>query len=276
MTERSIPLTESVFKFADYKAYVRGRVEAREEMGRGQYRAMAKHLRVHPSLLSHVLRGPKNLTPEQACAVAEFLALGDLETDYLVALVDRARAGSASLERALDRRLKILRERHQQIEHRLPASKTLSLKQQATFYSQWYFSAVRLAASLDELATAESIARRLQLPVDVVERALAFLLSARLVTREGTRYVVATKRTHLGASSPLAAVHHRTWRTKAMAMYDHIKPSDFVFTSVIALSAQDVSKVRELLSQSVTNVANIVTPSASETLATFNVDFIEL
>ena len=59
------------------------------------------------SLLSHVFRASKSVTPEQACSLAEFLALGDLETDYLVALVERARAGSVSLEREGARRTKL-------------------------------------------------------------------------------------------------------------------------------------------------------------------------
>jgi uncharacterized protein (TIGR02147 family) len=237
---------------------------------------MAKHLRVHASLLSHVFRGPKDLTPEQACALAEFFTLGELETDYFIAMVERARAGSVNLERSLVRRLKMLRDRHLQIEHRLPASKALTLRQQATFYSQWYFSAVRLAAGLDGMSSAEAIASRLKLPIDTVERALEFLLSARLLVRRGDRFFVATKRTHLSAAAPLAAVHHRNWRTKAMAMYDNQRPSDFVFTAAIALAKEDLAKVRELLTQSVASLAKIVEPSKSETLALFNIDFIEM
>lgn len=267
-------MAPSVFNFTDYKAFVRTSLETRAEKKRGQYRAMARHLRVHASLLSHVFRGPKNLTPEQACSLAEFLALGDLETDYLVALLDRARAGSASLERILDRRLEMLRERHLQIEHRLPASKALTLKQQATFYSQWYYSAVRLAAGLE--GTAHSIAARLRLPLEVVENAISFLVSARLLERQGDRYTVKTKRTHLSAKSPLVAVHHRNWRTKAMAMYDNIRETGFVFTAAVALSREDVSKVRELLSACVSRIAEVVEPSKSETLAVFNIDFLEL
>jgi len=144
-----------------------------------------------------------------------------------------------SLERTLDRRLKMLRERHLQIEHRLPASKALTLKQQATFYSQWHYSAVRLAAGCDGMATAESIAARLRLPLEVVETALSFLVSAGLLERHGDRYTVETKRTHLSAKSPLVAVHHRNWRAKAMTMYDHIRQTDFVFTAAIALSIED-------------------------------------
>jgi uncharacterized protein (TIGR02147 family) len=266
----------SVFNFKDYKDFVRDRIIADSPKKRGQYRAMAKHLRVHASLLSHVFRGPKDLTPEQACSLAEFFALGELETDYLVAMVERARAGSVNLARSLERRLKMLRERHLQIEHRLPASKALTPQQQATFYSQWYFSAIRLAAGLDGMATPEAIAARLNLPTDAVERALEFLLSTRLVIRRDGGFSIATKRTHLSATSPLVAVHHRNWRTKAMALYDRQKPSDFVFTAAIALAKEDLGKVRELLTQSVANLAKIVEPSKSETLAMFNIDFLEL
>jgi hypothetical protein len=152
----------------------------------------------------------------------------------------------------------------------------LTLTQQATFYSQWYFSAVRLAAGLENMPTADLIAARLRLPIEAVERALAFLVSARLLERHGDHYNVKDKRTHLSAESPLVAVHHRNWRAKAMSMYDHIRQTDFVFTAAVALSKDDVAKVRELLSQCVSRIAEVVEPSRSETLAVFNIDFLEL
>ena len=266
----------NIFKYRDYKEFVRDRVSEMDHNGRGQYRAMAKHMRVHASLLSHVFRGSKDLTSEQACSLADFLGLEVLETDYLVALVEHARAGSTTLGDSIERRLRMLREKQLQIEYRLPTAKPLSAEQQTTFYSQWYFSAVRLATSLEGTASnASVIAARLELPVELVERALAFLVSAGLVTRQGSQYAMATKRTHLAAASPLVSAHHRNWRTKAMSMYDHMDTDDFAFTAAIALAKEDFARVRQLLVECVANAAKLIEPSKCETLALLNVDFLE-
>jgi uncharacterized protein (TIGR02147 family) len=265
----------AVFDYDDYKKFVREFVRELPHGGRGQYRRMAAQMRVHTTLISHVFRGNKELTPEQACALASFLGLRDLETDYLLALVERSRAGSQELTTAIDRRLAILRERHQQLEHRLPGARTLSREERATFYSQWYYSAVRLAASLPDMTSAEAIAARLKVPPELVRHALAFLIEAGLLKHEDGKYRLAAKRTHLGASSPLAAAHHRNWRVQSMNRYEAMSARDFAFTAPISLSRADFARVRELLVQAVANVAKIVEPSSCEALAVLNIDWLE-
>jgi len=214
--------------------------------------------------------------PEQACALATFLDLPELDADFLLALVERNRAGNSELRAAMDRRLGSLRERRQQLEHRMPGGRTLSREQRATFYSQWYYSAVRLCTSLPEMKSAESIAERLDLPRDLVRAALGFLLEAGLLVEDGNGFRLAPKRTHLGASSPLAPTHHRNWRVHAMNRYERMTPRDFAFTSPVTLSRADFFAIRELLVDTVTRVSSIVEPSDCESLALLNIDWLEL
>jgi uncharacterized protein (TIGR02147 family) len=267
---------DSIFGYDDYKKFVRDFIAAMPHRGRGQYRRMAEHMRVHTTLLSHVFRGAKELTSEQACAVAAFLRLEELDADYLLALVERSRAGTHALRLTLDRRLAALRERHQHLEHRVPGARALSHQERTTFYSQWYYSAVRLAASLPAMNDEAAIAERLDLPRGVVRTALAFLLDAELLARTGTGYRLVAKRTHLGASSPLAPAHHRNWRVQAMNRYEHMSARDFAFTSPISLSRSDFAVVRELLVDAVAKVTKIVEPSSCESLALLNVDWLQL
>lgn len=266
----------TIFDFDDYKAFVRDYVQQLPHRGRGQYRRMAQHMRVHTTLLSHVFRGSKDLTPEQACALASFLELQELDADFLLALVERNRAGNGQLRAAVDRRLGNLRERRQQLEHRMPGARTLSREERATFYSQWYYSAVRLVTSLPEMANAESIAMRLDLPRDLVRTAITFLLESGLLVEESRGFRLAPKRTHLGANSPLAPTHHRNWRVRTMNRYERMTPRDFAFTSPVTLSRADFLVIRELLVDAATRVSSIVEPSACESLAILNIDWLEL
>lgn len=266
----------SVFDYADYREFVRERLEQMPRRGHGQYRRMAKHMRVHTTLLSHVFSGNKDLTPEQACSLATFLELPELEADYLLALVERNRAGSPPLKRALERRLTALRERHQEVEHRLPGARTLSREDRATFYSQWYYSAVRLVSSLPGMGDAERIAARLGLPRELVQSTLEFLLSVGLIAKVSDGYELLAKRTHLGVSSPLVSAHHRNWRAQVMARYEAMSRKDFAFTAPVVLSRADFGRVRELLIEAVTAVTRIVEPSESQTLAVLNIDWLEL
>lgn len=266
----------SIFEYDDYKRFVRERVQQMPHRGRGQYRSMAKHMRVHTTLISHVLRGTKDFTSEQACTLGSFLSLPELEVDYLLALVERNRAGTAELGAAVERRLTILRERHQQIEHRTPGARTLSSEERATFYSQWYYSAVRLAASLPGMSGASDIATRLGVPLERVHAALRFLVDSELLVPEPAGYRLAVKRTHLGSDSPLIALHHRNWRLRAMSQYDAMTPKDFAFTAPISLSREDFARVRALLVECVSEITAVVEPSPCESLAVLNIDWLEL
>ena len=62
-------------------------------------------MRVHTTLLSHVFRGTKHLTAEQGCALASFLRLAELDTDYLLALIEGSRAGTFELKNVVTRAL---------------------------------------------------------------------------------------------------------------------------------------------------------------------------
>src|SRR5262245_26815112 len=122
----------SIFDFDDYKPFVREFVLEQPHRGRGQYRRMAKAMRVHTTLLSHIFRGSKELTPEQACALGSFLGLAELDSDYLLALVEKNRAGTAVLRRAIERRLAAIKDRQRQVEHRIPGARTLSREDRGT------------------------------------------------------------------------------------------------------------------------------------------------
>jgi uncharacterized protein (TIGR02147 family) len=266
----------SVFDFDDYKPFVREFIKGLPHGGRGQYRAMAKHLRVHTTLLSHVFRGAKELTSEQGCSLASFLGLAELDADYLLALIESNRAGTRELKSAITRRLTQLRERRSQLEHRIPGAHSLSAEQRATFYSHWYYSAVRLASSLPGMGDATAIADRLRLPIDLVRDALEFLLESNLIRKVDDGFELVAKRTHLGASSPLAAVHHRNWRVVAMNRYERMNSRDFAFTSPVTLSRADAAHVREVLVGAVSAVTKLVEPSPSESLCLLNIDWLEL
>jgi uncharacterized protein (TIGR02147 family) len=269
-------MAPSVFDFDDYKQFVREFILQQPHRGRGQYRRMAKYMRVHTTLLSHVFRGSKDLTPEQGCALAAYLELAELDSDYLLALIESSRAGTLDLKGAIARRLTQLRERHAQLEHRIPGARSLSREERGTFYSQWYYSAIRLATSLPDMLDAAAIAGRLNLPPGLVGQVLDFLLASNLIERNGERFELVSKRTHLSASSPLAASHHRNWRVAAMNRYESMSSRDFAFTSPLTLSRKDAARVRELLIAMVADVAKIVEPSDSETLRVLNIDWLEL
>ncbi len=101
-----------ITSFDDYKAFVNDWIAALGKgKSRGQLRRMAEHLRVHPSLLTLVFRGDRDLTLEQAADLTTYLGLGVAESEYFLVLVERSRAGKDRLRQILEsRRQRLLRD----------------------------------------------------------------------------------------------------------------------------------------------------------------------
>lgn len=266
----------SPFQYEDYKRFVRDWVKAQPSGGRGLFRKMARHLRVHSTLVSQVFRGERDLNPEQTLRLAQFLGLDLLETDFLLMLADFQRTSSPDLKATIARRLKALRREHQKVRSRLGSVRTLSDREKSRFYSNWFYSAIRLATGIQGLQDGRAIAQRLQLPEATVQDVLDFLAAHDLVTLEHGLYLLGPTRTHISNDSPLVATHHRNWRLKAAERHPLLDADELAFSAPMTLSTSDLTRVRQLLLELIQGVDRIVRNSPSETLAFLNLDLIKM
>ena len=81
------------FTFDDYKELIIQQVESLEKGGRGQFARIAKHLGVHTTFVTHVLRGASHLSVEQGIKICDFFLFSELETDFFIQLLQFNRAG---------------------------------------------------------------------------------------------------------------------------------------------------------------------------------------
>lgn len=264
-----------LFETSDYKAYVREYIRKLPKQGRGEYTRIAAYLRVHTTLVSHIFRGDKDLTPEQACSLSAYLGHSLLEREYFLSLVEWCRAGSASLKDAKRRHIDGLRERARELANRLPQDHTLSDAERAVFYSSWQYSGVRLATSLPGINSLDTIAARLGLPDDVVSRVLTFLVAKQLVVEGESGYTLGPQRTHVPATSPLSAQHHRNWRLRALDRLDRLSSDELAFTAPMTLARKDRSVVRAELVATIERVHALAAPSPAEELCCLTIDWFD-
>jgi uncharacterized protein (TIGR02147 family) len=259
--------------FTDYKAYLLKRIENLPKRGHGQLQRLAKFLSIHPTLVSQVLRGDKNFTSEQTCLAAEFFGLGESEADYLLALVERERAGNGTLRKYWSRRLSELKDA-------LKVARTpghaMTEQERFEFYSSWEYSGVRLSTSIDDLQTVDAVAERLGLTAKRVNEIIAFLLATGLCVEKQGRIQMGPARTFISRESPMAFRHHLNWRLKALEAYDHFRASEFAFTFPMTISQGDREKIRELLVETVERTSKLVSSSGAEELCCLNLDFFEV
>jgi uncharacterized protein (TIGR02147 family) len=262
-----------IFDYSDYREFVTGTVRARPKSGRGEYLKIAAHLGIHTSTLSQVLSGLKNFTLDQACALAEYLGLNDLETQYLFRLVELERAGSLKLKATLKKQLVELRERSRDLSAVVPGKRQLTEEEKAVFYSNWYYTGIWAITSITGTQTPDAIADAFSLPRPLVNRVIEFLVSTGLcvldngLLRPGTTYV------HLEQDSPFLPRHHASWRQKAMERHPLLSHSELAYTSPMSISETDAEKIRGLLIGVIAEVNKIRDPSPCEKLYALNIDW---
>jgi uncharacterized protein (TIGR02147 family) len=267
----------NIFEYADYRLYVVERIQKLPKRGRGEFQKIAKTLGMHTSSISQVFKGLKGLTPEQGSRLAEHLGLNDLESDYLLNLVEKERAGTKDLQARIEKRLHKIREMASQLVNRLPRDQVLSEESKALFYSNWFYSAIRLATDIEGLQTIEALSEYFSLQPALVNEVLQFLLACGLCVEQDGLYKMGPKRTHLEATSPLISRHHMNWRMKAIERSTKLEHSEELqLSSPVVLSKKDALYVKSLLMTQIQDVLKTAAPSRSEALYCLNVDWFKV
>jgi uncharacterized protein (TIGR02147 family) len=276
------PMAKTVFDYVDYRAYFKSLFQEKPHQGYGQLAKIARAISVNPSILTLVLKGEKDFTPEQANDLTEYFQLTDLEAEYFLNLVALSRASKPNLRARVSRKLKELQAKSMEVKSRIPPQAELSEESKAIFYSSWYFSAVRLLTSIEGFNSLEIISERLGLPRGTVKQVLEFLVSTGLcIEKKNRKFTMGPQSTHLGADSLLVSRHHQNWRLKAIERSQRVPhqiPSEreLFFTSPVSISKKAIPEVRKVLVSSLEDCFKIIDPAPCEELACLNIDWFEI
>ncbi|MGE3260339.1 MAG: TIGR02147 family protein [Bacteriovoracia bacterium] len=263
----------SIFSHQNYRDFLKSYVNNLPKNGRGEIGKMAKATSIHPTLLSLIFSGKRDLSPEQTHDLAAYLKLTELEADYFSLLVQHARAGNHRLKSHLKKKILTLQAESSKLSQRFEHEKTLSEVERSIFYSSWLYSAVRLFASTSENGkTVDEITSRFLQPRQRVVGILNFLVSTGLVVAERDRYKIGPLRTFLEQGSPHLVRHHTNWRNKAVQKADQVSEEELMFTSPISLSREDFAKIREQMAELLKSVSVTVKESPAEEIACLNID----
>ncbi|MBX3018873.1 MAG: TIGR02147 family protein [Bdellovibrionaceae bacterium] len=265
-----------LYEFDDYKVFVRKWTESRPKRGRGEFRRMSEHLRISSVAVSQIFRGERDLSIEQALALAKFLVLGPDEQDFFILLVEKARAGTKDLRQYFERKIEGVRQERKDLSKRVKDKIVLDDVAKARFYSNWYYSAVRMASSVPGLQDYDGIAKRLGLPPELVGDVAAFLLEQGLCVRDAQGLRMGPSSTMLSADSPFINNHRRNWRLKALENLQRVGPDDLFYSGLVSLSEKDVARFKEKFMALIQEFVRGIQDSPSETLACLNLDWFEL
>jgi uncharacterized protein (TIGR02147 family) len=269
----------NVFKFEDYKDLALGIGAERKGGARGLLSRMSRDTRISATTLSYVFKGKRELTPEQAIAIAIYLQLGGMEQEYFLTLVDRQRAGTPLLRAHLDRKLAEIRREAEKIENRLPHDRILEPELASIFYSMWYYSAIRNLTATANGKSALSIAKALDLPLDLVKQVLEFLVGAGLCTVEGGSYGLGPRSLVIGKQDKMVHRMHIDWRQLTISRLQRTKATsddEVCLTMPCALSDSGQKKLRKLLLDTIERAGAIVDECKEEHVSYLCLDLFRL
>jgi uncharacterized protein (TIGR02147 family) len=263
----------SLYNFSSYRAYLDDHIVHLPQKGRGEIKRMSQAIQIHPTLMSMILSGSRDLTSEQAFDLSNYLQHTEMESDYFLALVQLERAGNQRLKSHLKKNIEKIKTEATKISNRFEHERKLTDEERAVFYSTWIYSAIRLYCSTTEQGkTLSEIATRFDLPRQKISDILDFLKSTGLVTEEKDHFQMGISRTFLEHGSPHLPRHHMNWRVKSMQKVDRISEKELMFTFPLSISKNDFDKIREELAEVIKKVSNIVKDSPAEEIGCLNMD----
>jgi len=266
----------SLYEFDDYKTFFNSWVEQLPKKGHGEYRRLANALGISTTMISQVFKGDKHVSLELACEICDYLNFNDEETEYFLLLVELSRAGSHKLRSKFQRLIKARQEKAKKIENRVKKDLELSEQAKSVFYSSWIYSAARLLSAVPEYQDVSSIAQKLNLPRQQIQKVVSFLVENGLCEWKEQKLTTGNVATHLGSSNLMVAKHHQNWRLQGFQKMIGNNDDDLFFTLPCALSKKDKELIRAKLLEWIVEIRKIVGPSDSEVVQCLNIDWFEV
>jgi uncharacterized protein (TIGR02147 family) len=267
---------KKVFDFYDYKVFLGHLEQERSHISRGFRSRLAEEAGCNNAFISQVLNTHANFSLEQALKICGHFKLYDQEERYFLLLVEYSRAGTPALRKHFKNLLDEIREQYLNIKGRVKEQAALSPESQATYYSQWYYSAIHMIVTVPQFRTVRDIAKGLKLNTILVEKVVTFLLSCGLLIEKNGHLFSGPSYLHLDRDSPNISKHHANWRLTAINSLQNDDKADVHYSTVSTLSKKDVETIRSKFVQEIQNYVQTVSQSKEETMYCFNLDFFKM
>ncbi len=262
-----------IYKFSDYKLFIRHQIKG-EKQPRGYRSKLAAAAQCQKSYISQVLNSGAHLSCEQAIGLSLFWKLSELETEYLLELVNLEKASFGPLRARIERRLKgiknIAEDAQMQGQKRVFSQES----DRALYYSSWYYCAIHILTSIPGFQAVEAIASRLELSKSVVQEVLKDLSRMKLVTSHGSgKWVNIPGGLHNPPGTLISGIHHQNWRQRAMLSYFQSKEEHLHYTDVHSVSRLDYKMLRDFFFDKINEFRSVVKPSSEEEMACLCIDY---
>lgn len=265
-----------IFGYDDYRLFLRKWIEAAKAARTSNLSMLAEVAKIHPTFLSHILTGTKDLSLEHAALISKHIGFTKIEQEYFFILIQLDRAGNPLLKDYWSGKKKDLEKEKNRLSQRFGKHQELTTEQKAKFYSSWIYSAVWSATAIEDGQNQKQIAQRFQLANEKAQEVLGFLTQVGLCKEKNGVYKISDLHIHVPNESPFVVKHHTNWRMKAIQKMDVRGDNELYFTSPMSISKSDFAKIRERLNVTVKEIVDIAKDSPAEEVVCLNMDFFNI
>lgn len=263
---------DPIFKAKSYKMAIEKSLED-SRFGRGARTKLAEFLGVQPSFVSRVLAGDQDFSSEHIVRVAGFLELNEDETDYLVLVHHRDRAGAKDLRAHYQKQIERVDERRAQVKSQVRADRRMISDGDALrYYGTWYHAAVHMFLRIPEVDLA-SISEALALPLVKVKESVRILEEIGMIESDRGKWKVLDQRLHNAKDSLGLRAHHMNWRQAAVRAWDEGGADDMFYSLVMSTDRGTAKRIKEVLLESIASVDPLLGPSDDREVHALNIDF---
>lgn len=263
----------SIYNYLNYKDYLNEALDAKKETLKGVRSRLAEFIPCHTAYISQVLGGDAHFSLEQSERISQFLGHGEKESYFLLLLIQHERAGSPGLRKVFKSHIDAFLQEQKNLKNRIEFETKISEVDQAEYYSYWYYIAIHALCARDKGVTRDEISTYFQLPLAKVTQVLEFLVSRGLVSYdEGGLLRVGSRSIHVSKGSPLAGRHLAIWRDQAVRRIEVGSDDDLHYSSVICVSKDTATKMREILVKAIDRCRRLVKDSPSDEVYVYSLD----
>ncbi len=265
-----------IFDFKDYKRFLNDFLWALPRNGRGQGSALAAHLNVQPSVITSVLKHDRHFTPEQGLATAIFFGFDEVTSEYFVLLIQSQRSDTKDLKNFWQKRLDELRERQTKLSAvKHDGAREISDSDKGIYYSNWYYSAARIALFLPKYRNIDALADFLKLSREKTAKIVDFFIKTQIVKYEDGVLTPQTIGTSINDTSEFLNNHRRNWRDKAREHFPAPRPADYFLSVPMSMSKEDAEWFRGELRKLMDTLVERLQTSPNEVIRCLNLDWFE-
>lgn len=266
----------NIYEYLDHVEFITDLIENRPFKGRGERKRLADILNCQMAFITHVLNGEKNFSHEQILKIAHHFNLNESEKDFLLEMLSYNRAGTKELQEFYKKKLLQKREEHKLLKNRLQETQSLSVQDQAEYYSHWLYGAIHMASTVPAMQTIKAMAQHFNIDEKEVLHIVEFLSLKGLVLLENGKVTPGQSHLYVDKDSPLLNQHHSIWRLKALHDLKTNKKDDFHYSLCFSVSEKDWPVIRETMIQAINDCLKVIRPSKEEKLGLICMDFQEV